>query len=212
MANKYLDGNSLLAIRTYIANSIASAISTVYKFKGSKTVAQVNGTADSGNIDYTTIATGDVYNISDSGTITKPTGTSLVVVAGDNIVWTGDTWDKLAGDIDLSGYVTLATDQTITGLKTIGHIKAGGTYSSVAYAYFDIQFGSGAAGGELAFKWDNVNKNITLDNNSGSLILMAEEKVYYGGETSGKEIVVKENIVAYTEQEALAILQSGSLS
>jgi hypothetical protein len=44
-------------------------------------------------------AIGDVYNVinadADNG-----------INPGDNVVWTGDSWDKLAGSIDLSNYAT----------------------------------------------------------------------------------------------------------
>lgn len=76
---------------------ILDAISSAYIYKGSKTVAQINA------LNTSTLSVGWIYNVSDSGTITLG---SLSVVAGDNIAWTGDAWDKLAGTVDLSNYVT----------------------------------------------------------------------------------------------------------
>lgn len=64
-------------------SAIASAISSVYKYKGS--VANYGSLPSSGN------TIGDVYNVEDTG---------------DNYAWTGTTWDKLAGTVDLSAYYT----------------------------------------------------------------------------------------------------------
>ena len=64
-------------------SAIASAISSVYKYKGS--VANYSSLPSSGN------TIGDVYNVEDTG---------------DNYAWTGTTWDKLAGTVDLSAYYT----------------------------------------------------------------------------------------------------------
>ena len=57
---------------------IASAVSGVFKPMGSLTVAQINA------LDTSTLEVGYVYNVLDSGTITLG---SLLVNAGDNIVW-----------------------------------------------------------------------------------------------------------------------------
>lgn len=83
---------------TYTKGEVNTAISTAvtgaYKVKGSKTVAQIN--ALSGMVQ------GDVYNVTDGGQITD----GPLVNAGDNIVWDGSAWDKLAGTIDLTDYYT----------------------------------------------------------------------------------------------------------
>ena len=81
------------ANKQYVDNSISSAISTVYKIKGSKTVAQINA--------LTGQQVGDVYNVTDSGTIVLG---DLQVFTGDNIVWLGSAWDKLGAEIDWTAY------------------------------------------------------------------------------------------------------------
>lgn len=90
---------------TYVAGLISSAIAGVYKIRGSKTVAQLN--ALTGQQD------GDVYNVSDSGTLTSG---NVSVVAGDNVVWvtegSSSHWDKFAGLVDLSGYLPLSAGGT----------------------------------------------------------------------------------------------------
>jgi hypothetical protein len=68
---------------TYNKTEVDNKISSVYKYKG--TVATY---ADLPSSDLTV---GDVYNVESTG---------------DNYAWTGTAWDKLGGDIDLSGYQT----------------------------------------------------------------------------------------------------------
>ena len=85
-------------------NNRIDRLTVAYNYKGSKTVAEINA--------LTGMSAGDVYNITDSGTIT--TG-SVSVIAGDNIAWTGSVWDKLAGSVDLSGYLTkIQSDEKYT--------------------------------------------------------------------------------------------------
>lgn len=79
--------------KSYVDNAISNAISNVYKIKGSKTVAEINA--------LTGMVAGDVYNVTDSGTITLG---NLQVFTGDNIVWTGSAWDKLGAEIDWTAY------------------------------------------------------------------------------------------------------------
>ena len=80
---------------TEVSDAISNAISTVYKYKGS--VATYANLPSSGQ------QVGDVYNVEEDG---------------HNYAWTGTEWDRLAGTVDLSNYVTLNTAQTITN-KTI---------------------------------------------------------------------------------------------
>ena len=62
---------------------VDSAVASVYKYKGS--VANQAALPSSNQV------VGDVYNVEDTG---------------DNFAWTGSAWDKLAGTVDLSGYLT----------------------------------------------------------------------------------------------------------
>lgn len=80
---------------TEVTNAITNAISTVYKYKGS-----VATYADLPSSDQ---QVGDVWNVE---------------ADGHNYAWTGTEWDRLAGTVDLSNYVTLNTAQTVTN-KTI---------------------------------------------------------------------------------------------
>ena len=85
--------NTHATTKAYVDSSIANAISNVYKIKGSASVSQINA--------MTNQQVGDVYNLLDSGTIVLG---NLQVFTGDNIVWTGSTWDKLGAEIDWTAY------------------------------------------------------------------------------------------------------------
>ena len=74
--------NAHAATKAYVD----SAVSAVYKYKGS--VANQSALPSAGQ------TVGDVYNVEDTG---------------DNYAWDGAKWDKLAGTVDLSGYLTTAT-------------------------------------------------------------------------------------------------------
>lgn len=67
----------------YTKTEVDGKVSAVYKYKG--TVATYSDLPSTG------LTVGDVYNVE---------------TTGDNYAWTGTAWDKLGGDIDLSGYQT----------------------------------------------------------------------------------------------------------
>ena len=106
-----------------VDTKIAAAISTVYKVKGSATCAVINGLTSS------TAEIGDVYNVTDTGTISSQT-----VVPGDNVVCvsfneTVPVWDKLGASIDVSGKmdkVTTATPGHIGNFNSFGQIVDSG--------------------------------------------------------------------------------------
>lgn len=89
--------NGHASSKKYVDDSIANAISAVYRYKGTKTCAEINA--------LTGQVVGDVYNVSDTGTLTVG---NVSVNAGDNVAWTTDGgighWDKLADDIDWTQY------------------------------------------------------------------------------------------------------------
>ena len=74
---------------------VDSAVSSVYKYKGS--VANQSALPSSNQI------VGDVYNVEDTG---------------DNFAWDGSKWDKLAGTVDLSTYLTIANASSTYATKT----------------------------------------------------------------------------------------------
>ena len=67
----------------YTKTEVDGKIGSVYKYSG--TVATYADLPDTG------LSIGDVYNVEEDGS---------------NYAWTGTTWDKLGGDIDLSNYQT----------------------------------------------------------------------------------------------------------
>lgn len=85
--------NTHATTKNYVDTLVRNAISNVYKIKGSATVSQINA--------MTNQQVGDVYNVTDSGTIVLG---DLQVFTGDNIVWTGSAWDKLGAEIDWTAY------------------------------------------------------------------------------------------------------------
>lgn len=87
--------NGQVATKQYVDTNIVSAISNVYKIKGSKTVAELNAMTSSD------LSVGDVYNLLDSGTLNAG---NIDVFTGDNVVWLGSAWDKLGTEIDWSAY------------------------------------------------------------------------------------------------------------
>ena len=108
------------ALDTRVTNA-ETKLSTVYKYKGSSTVA---------NLPTSNQEIGDVYNLTDSGTINSGENEETVV-AGDNVAWDGTKWDKLAGTIDvepsISEYDTIITTQeewdTMVASPTWGNAK-----------------------------------------------------------------------------------------
>lgn len=67
----------------YTKTEVDGKVSAVYKFKGSVSTYA--------NLPSSGLTAGDVYNVESDGS---------------NYAWTGTAWDKLGGDIDLSGYQT----------------------------------------------------------------------------------------------------------
>ena len=101
-----------------VQDAIDTAVTGAYKVKGTKTVAQLNGTGEGA---VTSKVQGDVYNVSDSGTLTVSGQTSIYVNTGDNVVWDGTNWDKLAATITINYPVT---DVTVGGTSAVSSTVA----------------------------------------------------------------------------------------
>ena len=71
------------AANVYTKSEVDNKLSAVYEYKGS--VATVEDLPENAE-------NGDVYNVEDTG---------------DNYAWNGTAWDKLAGTVDLSNYLTV---------------------------------------------------------------------------------------------------------
>lgn len=109
------------ATKTYVDSAVAS----VYKYKGS--------VANQAALPQSDQVVGDVYNVEDTG---------------DNYAWDGTQWDKLAGTVDLSGYLTTSAASSTYLTKT----DAQSTYQPV---------GSYATTTDLAAKADLASPALT---------------------------------------------------
>lgn len=191
MANEIISLANLTRFKskydTYVAQQIASALAGVYKVKGSASVSQLN------QMTASNLRTGDVYNLTDSGTLNAG---SVSVVAGDNVVWVDEPnnahWDKLAGIIDLSGYLPLSagSSKPLTGTLYLTKI-ASSSNASIGSIYLDPT-GLGGTGhvyiddlviGSPTQLTHNVNfikptlssaVNITLPSSTGTLALTSD--------------------------------------
>ena len=94
------------ASNVYTKEEIDTKLTATYRFKGS-----VQTYAD---LPTTDLSVGDVYNIITA----DPTHN---IEAGDNVAWTGEVWDKLGGNVDLSDYYTSEqTDALLAGKQPVG--------------------------------------------------------------------------------------------
>jgi hypothetical protein len=85
----------------YTKDEVNALVSSVYRYRGS--VSKYTDLPTEG------VLVGDVWNI-ETGDIVHD------IKAGDNVVWNGTTWDKLAGTVDLSDYIT---KEEFTPVKTV---------------------------------------------------------------------------------------------
>lgn len=109
----------------YTKTEVDSKLSTVYEYKGTVAVSQLPSNLGESNI-------GDVYNLSDGGILNSSTENEVVVIAGDNVAWTGTFWDKLAGTIVLPPVKEYAA-------VVIGNAASGVTEDEVDFLYTDGQ-------------------------------------------------------------------------
>ena len=102
---------------TALEVKVNEALSGVFRYKGS--------VATYGDLPASDNEVGDVYNVIDTG---------------KNYAWDGSAWDDLGGLVDLSNYVTLDSDQTITSYKYFSN--AGGIsavkYNGAEYGSLDL--------------------------------------------------------------------------
>jgi hypothetical protein len=88
-------------------DEITEAATKVFTYKGSvDTYAELPVSSDE-----ITINVGDVWNVVNADA-------EHGINAGDNVVWTGDSWDNLSGIIDLSAYATKEYVNTEIAKKT----------------------------------------------------------------------------------------------
>lgn len=131
---------------------VDSAVASVYKYKGS--VANQSALPSSNQV------VGDVYNVEDTG---------------DNFAWDGSKWDKLAGTVDLSSYLTIANASstyqpkgdyaTNTALAAKADASALANYAPLANPAFT---GTATLGGQAIATVNQIPDISTKINISGS--------------------------------------------
>ena len=100
----------------YTKSEIDGLISGIYSYKGT-----VKSFAD---LPTEGLKSGDVYNIE---TADEAHG----IAAGDNVAWNGESWDKLAGFIDLSKYATI---------EDLAALEVGISKNEVKKSYKEIKY------------------------------------------------------------------------
>lgn len=100
----------------YTKSEIDGLISGIYSYKGT-----VKSFAD---LPTEGLKSGDVYNIE---TADETHG----IAAGDNVAWNGESWDKLAGFIDLSKYATI---------EDLAALEVGISKDEVKKSYKEIKY------------------------------------------------------------------------
>lgn len=77
-------------VKSYVDSAVNTSLSSVLKYKGSCTYAELPEEP----------VEGDVWNVTDAHDN---------VPAGTNYAWNGESWDALAGSVDLSPYLTISS-------------------------------------------------------------------------------------------------------
>ena len=77
-------------VKTYVDSAVNTAVSSALKYQGSCAYAELPEEP----------AKGDVWNVTDAHDN---------VPAGTNYAWNGESWDALAGSVDLSPYLTISS-------------------------------------------------------------------------------------------------------
>ena len=86
-------------VKSYVDSAVNTSLSSVLKYKGSCTYAELPEEP----------VEGDVWNVTDAHDN---------VPAGTNYAWNGESWDALAGAVDLSPYLTSETASSTYATKT----------------------------------------------------------------------------------------------
>lgn len=130
---------------------VDSKVSSVYKFKGS--VENYSDLPTSGN------EVGDVWDIINA----DPTNN---IKAGDNVVWTGTTWDNLGGMVDLTSYYTkdIIDNKLDTINQSITNID-----NNLSTNYYNKEYINNVLNNYLPVTGGTVNGSITANEFIGSL-------------------------------------------
>ena len=173
-AKKLLNEDALVAVKNYVDDSINAAISTTYKVKGSATPSDLNSHTPAWIPDDN----GNVYNITQAGTLINSDSSTVDVVVGDNVVLlvTGSSspytykWDKLAGEWDLSIFVPYTSASSNVDLGS--HVLTASAINLTSSLY------------EIS----TLSSDLQIITGTGNIILNPDGKLYYGSSVSGNEV------------------------
>lgn len=141
-----------------VDNKIAVAVTSALKYKGTKNTT--NDLPASGN------AVGDVWNIA----TTCAASVALPKVnAGDNVAWNGESWDVLAGTVDLSSYYTKSEVQAAVAAVS-GQVDAHKTEVQTALEELETDLKT-----ELSEKIVSESKEWQIVDTNGNILLRAGE-------------------------------------
>ena len=171
---------------------VDSAVASVYKYKGS--VANQSALPSSNQV------VGDVYNVEDTG---------------DNFAWDGKKWDKLAGTVDLSSYLTITNASSTYLTKT----DASNTYQ--VKGDYATNTALGAKLDTATYATDKATFALKTEIPDTSTLATKTELNNYlpltGGTVSGQSefsngLTVHNGIIVYPniELEGIAIIKGGN--
>lgn len=175
----------------YTKQETESLLTSVYKYQGTKTVAQLNA------LEVDSSFNGYVYNVSDNGTLTQG---SLVVKAGDNVVVDWDdtletfTWDKFNGETGLQDNELIdretsalpsatASSPDFVQLADNFYYKKGTDSVSQPFEYTQLNGGGSGSDVEIIV----VPEVPTTPTASSPLFIEYQNQLYYRAEIVGEE-------------------------
>ncbi len=159
-ASKTHDHDDRYYTEQEVDDLINEAVSSVLEYKGTK--ATLNDLPTEGN------ETGDVWNITNAGTLN-----GVTVSAGDNVAWNGTGWDVLAGTVDLSNYYNKSEVNALLDEKAekehthnyAGSASVGGPANSVKAS---LTFNNSGNGDESGAAFDGSTAKIISYNTIGA--------------------------------------------
>ena len=175
-------------------------IPPVYTYKGTVSTYA--------NLPSTNLTVGDVYNI-------ETADSTHGIKAGDNVAWNGTTWDKLGGDIDLSGYQPLLTAGTNITIDN-NVISASGGARTVDFSEYDEDVASlltDMYDNDIATMFIHAENFGTNEDYTGDMLVEINSdgdgaNCYYGDKVTSFELTTDDetgdSIIVYGTTETVA--------
>jgi len=159
-------------VKSYVDSAVNTSLSSVLKYKGSCAYAELPEEP----------AEGDVWNVTDAHDN---------VPAGTNYAWNGESWDALAGSVDLSPYLTIASAaSTYATQSALTSGLAGKANTSHTHEIADVTNLQTALDGKVPTT-RTVNGKALSDN-----VVVGGEDIVVGGEGAHAAETVQEAIDA----------------